>query len=147
MEQTDLKEGKKTKLEFESGVTVEGAVDKLLQPRWPTASDYVFRLHREIRRSHFVRSELGKLRHGVGDRITSVFNRRRDKDAYNQVALVPKERNDQSSIGREAQKSSRVFMRRCARFARRRKGYERLVKFGNAASRASRRLAVIDGNF
>src|SRR5260370_19005582 len=29
--ETDLKEGQKTKLEFESGVTVEGAVDKLLQ--------------------------------------------------------------------------------------------------------------------
>src|SRR5882672_1548061 len=30
-EQTDRKEGKKTKLEFESGVTVEGKIDKLLQ--------------------------------------------------------------------------------------------------------------------
>ena len=28
----------------------------------------------------------------VGDRITSVFNGAADKDAYNQVALVPKER-------------------------------------------------------
>ena len=88
----DLREGKQTKLEFESGITVEGKIDKVLERDGKT----LLISFSNCRVKHGDRTlfdpEWGMFDMAVGDRIVSVFNGAADKDAYNQVALVPKER-------------------------------------------------------
>ncbi len=89
---TDFAEGRKTKLEFESGVTVEGTIEKLTERDGKllliTFADCTVK-HRD--RVLFEPS-WGKYDMAVGERIESVFNGAADNDAYNHVALVPKER-------------------------------------------------------
>ncbi len=90
--ETDLVEGKKTKLEFESGITVEGKIDHLLRRDGEvlliTFSDCTAKYADRV----LFDPSWGIYDMAVGDRISSVFNGAADKDAYNQVALVPKER-------------------------------------------------------
>ena len=87
-----LTEGKKTKLEFESGITVEGKIDNLLRRNGEvlliTFSDCTAKYGDRV----LFDPSWGIYDMAVGDRISSVFNGAADKDAYNQVALVPKER-------------------------------------------------------
>src|SRR6267143_3984450 len=89
---TDLEEGKKTKLEFESGITVEGKIDKLLQRDGKllliTFSNCTAKYGDRV----LFEPSWGTYDMAVGDRIISVFNGAADKDAHNQVALIPKER-------------------------------------------------------
>jgi phenylalanine-4-hydroxylase len=89
---TEIKEGKQTKLEFESGITVEGKIDKVLD----RDGKLLVISFSNCRAKYGVRTlfdpDWGTFDMAVGDRITSVFNGAADKDAYNQVALVPKER-------------------------------------------------------
>ncbi len=123
--QTDLKEGKKTKLEFESGVTVEGAVDKLLQRDGKllliTFSNCTAKYGDRV----LFDPSWGTYDMAVGDRITSVFNGAADKDAYNQVALVPKERTIKvPSDGKRKKLESLYAQVRQIRESK--KGYERL---------------------
>jgi phenylalanine-4-hydroxylase len=90
--ETEFAEGKKAKLEFESGVTVEGKIDKILR-----RDDKLLLITFSNCRAKYGDRVLfdpdwGTYDMAVGERITSVFNGAADKDAYNQVALVPKER-------------------------------------------------------
>jgi len=123
--ETDLKEGQKTKLEFESGVTVEGAVDKLLQRDGKllliTFSNCTAKYGDRV----LFDPSWGTYDMAVGDRITSVFNGAADKDAYNQVALVPKERTIKvPSDGKRKKLESLYAQVRQIRESK--KGYERL---------------------
>jgi len=68
-------EGKKAKIEFVSGIVVSGRVEKILR-----------------RERVLFDPDWGMYDMAVGERISSVFNGAADKDTYNQVALVPKER-------------------------------------------------------
>jgi phenylalanine-4-hydroxylase len=90
--QTEISEGKKAKLEFESGVTVEGKIDKILRPDGKllliTFSNCTAKYGDRV----LFDPEWGTYDMAVGEKISSVFNGAADKDAYNQVALVPKER-------------------------------------------------------
>jgi len=90
--QTEVAEGKKTKLEFGSGIVVEGKVDKILRRDGKflliTFSNCRVRYGDRV----LFNPDWGTYDMAVGERITSVFNGAADKDAYNQVALVPKER-------------------------------------------------------
>ena len=90
--QTDLVEGKEAKLEFESGVVVEGKIDKILRRDGKllliTFSDCTAKFGDRV----LFEPSWGIYDMAVGDRITSVFNGAADNDAYNQVALIPKER-------------------------------------------------------
>ncbi|MGH8101979.1 MAG: aromatic amino acid hydroxylase, partial [Chthoniobacterales bacterium] len=90
--ETALTEGKKTKLEFESGITVEGKIDNLLRRDGEvlliTFSDCTAKYGDRV----LFDPAWGTYDMAVGDQINSVFNGAADKDAYNQVALVPKER-------------------------------------------------------
>jgi len=90
--QTEVAEGKKAKLEFESGIVVEGKVDKILRRDGKllliTFSNCRVRYGDRV----LFNPDWGTYDMAVGERITSVFNGAADKDAYNQVALVPKER-------------------------------------------------------
>ena len=90
--QTEIAEGRNAKLEFESGVMVEGKVEKLLrrdgQLLLITFSNCTAKYGDRV----LFDPSWGVYDMAVGERITSVFNGAADKDAYNQVALVPKER-------------------------------------------------------
>jgi phenylalanine-4-hydroxylase len=89
---TDIAEGKKAKLEFESGVTVEGKIDKVLRRDGKllliTFSDCTAKYGDRV----LFEPAWGNYDMAVGESISSVFNGAADKDAYNQVALIPKER-------------------------------------------------------
>jgi phenylalanine-4-hydroxylase len=61
----------------------------------------------------------------VGDRITSVFNGAADKDAYNQVALVPKERTIKVPSDAKRKKLESLYAQ-VRQIRESKKGYERL---------------------
>jgi phenylalanine-4-hydroxylase len=90
--ETELTEGKNTRLEFENGVTVQGKIDKILRRDGKilliTFSNCTARYGDRV----LFDPAWGVYDMAVGDRITSVFNGAADNDAYQQVALVPKER-------------------------------------------------------
>jgi phenylalanine-4-hydroxylase len=85
-------EGRKAKIEFVSGVVVSGKVDKILRRDGKllliTFSNCTAKFGDRILFS----PDWGMYDMAVGDQISSVFNGAADTDAYNQVALVPKER-------------------------------------------------------
>jgi len=89
---TEIEEGRKTKLEFESGISVDGKIDKLLRHEGKllliTFSNCTAKYGDRV----LFDPDWGTYDMAVGERIASVFNGAADKDAYNQVALVPKER-------------------------------------------------------
>ena len=90
--ETEIAQGKEAKLEFKSGVTVEGKIDKILR-----RDDKLLLITFSNSRAKYGDGVLfdpdwGTYDMAVGERIASVFNGAADKDAYNQVALVPKER-------------------------------------------------------
>ncbi len=123
--ETDLKEGQKTKLEFESGVTVDGKVDKLLQRDGKllliTFSDCTAKYDDRI----LFDPSWGNYDMAVGDRVTSVFNGAADKDAYNQVALVPKERTIKVPSDGKRKKLESLYAQ-VRQIRETKKGYERL---------------------
>lgn len=88
----ELKEGAKTKLEFESGITVEGKIDKLLERDGKLLLVSFSNCRAKYGDRVLFDPDWGTFDMAVGDKIVSVFNGAADKDAYNQVALVPKER-------------------------------------------------------
>ncbi len=90
--ETEIAEGKKAKLEFESSVIVGGKIDKILRRDGKllliTFSNCTVKHGDRV----LFDPAWGTFDMAVGERISSVFNGAADKDAYNQVALVPKER-------------------------------------------------------
>jgi phenylalanine-4-hydroxylase len=90
--QTEIVEGKKAKLEFESGIVVEGTIDKLLRRDGKVLLITFSNCSAKYGDRVLFDPDWGTYDMAVGERISSVFNGAADKDAYNQVALVPKER-------------------------------------------------------
>ncbi len=90
--ETELSEGKPARLEFESGVLVEGKVEKILRRDRKlllvSFSDCTAKLGDRV----LFDPAWGAYDMAVGEEIVSVFNGAADKDAFNEVALVPKER-------------------------------------------------------
>src|SRR5205814_9975124 len=122
---TEIKQGQKTKLEFESGVTVEGKIDKLLEREGKllvvTFSDCTAKYGDRV----LFDPSWGTYDMAVGSRIVSVFNGAADKDAYNQVALVPRERTIKSPSDAKRKRLENLYAQ--VRDIRERKvGYERL---------------------
>ena len=85
-------EGKKAKLEFDSGVVVEGKIDKILRRDGKLLLITFSNCSAKYGDRVLFDPDWGIYDMAVGERISSVFNGAADKDAYNQVALVPKER-------------------------------------------------------
>ena len=121
----DLKEGKKVKLEFESGITVEGKIDKLLKRDGKllviTFSNCIAKYGNRV----LFDPAWGNYDMAVGDRIVSVFNGAADKDAYNQVALVPKERTIKVPSDAKRKKLESLYAQ-VRQIRETKKGYERL---------------------
>jgi phenylalanine-4-hydroxylase len=90
--QTEIAEGKKAKLEFESGIVVEGKIDKVLRRDSKLLLITFSNCSAKYGDRVLFDPDWGTYDMAVGERISSVFNGAADKDAYNQVALVPKER-------------------------------------------------------
>src|SRR5438874_1589536 len=85
-------EGKKAKLEFMSGIVVSGKVEKILRHDGKLLSITFSNCSAKYRDRVLFDPDWGTCDMAVGERISSVFNGAADKYAYNQVALVPKER-------------------------------------------------------
>lgn len=122
---TDLKVGKKTKLEFESGITVEGKIDDLIERDGKllviTFSSCAAKYGDRV----LFDPSWGNYDMAVGDRISSVFNGAADKDAYNQVALVPKERTIKVPSDAKRKKLENLYAQ-VRKIRETKKGYERL---------------------
>ncbi len=123
--ETALSEGKTARLEFESGISVEGKVEKLErrdgQLLLVSFSNCTAKLGDRI----LFDPAWGTYDMAVGDKIVSVFNGAADNDAYNQVALVPKERTIKVPSDEKRKKLESLYQQ--VRDIRSRKtGYERL---------------------
>ncbi len=122
---TEIKPGKKTKLEFESGIAVEGKVEKLLERDGRllviTFCDCTAKYGDRV----LFDPDWGNYDMAVGDRISSVFNGAADKDAYNQVALVPKDRTIKVPSDVKRKKLENLYAQ-VRKIRETKKGYERL---------------------
>jgi phenylalanine-4-hydroxylase len=140
--ETKLAEGQKAKLEFESGITVEGKVEKILHAdEVGSASRADFRAAGQrgvptilisfsnCRAKYGDRvlfdPDWGTYDMAVGERISSVFNGAADKDAYNQVALVPKERTIKVPSDAKRKKLENLYAQ-VRKIRESKTGYERL---------------------
>jgi phenylalanine-4-hydroxylase len=87
-----IESGKKATITFISGVTVTGKVDKITRQEGKLVlisfSDCTVKYQDRV----LFEPSWGTFDMAVGARISSVFNGAADNDAYNHVALIPKER-------------------------------------------------------
>jgi phenylalanine-4-hydroxylase len=123
--QTELAEGKKAKLEFESGVTVEGKIDKIVRPDGKVLLITFSKCTAKYGDRVLFEPAWGDFDMAVGERISSVFNGAADKDAYNQVALVPKERTIKVPSDAKRKKLESLYAQ-VRKIRESKKGYERL---------------------
>jgi len=140
---TEIKEGKKVKLRFEIGITVEGKIDKILctsevgsarraDPRKlsgqrdvPTILISFSNCRAKYGDRILFDPDWGTYDMAVGERISSVFNGAADKDAYNQVALVPKERTIKVPSDAKRKKLENLYAQ-VRQIRESKTGYERL---------------------
>ena len=123
--ETTLTEGEIADLEFESGVRVTGKVESLLRREGRlllvTFSDCRVTFGERV----LFEPSWGPFDMAVGKEIVSVFNGAADKDAFNQIALVPKERTIKNPSDAQRRKLESLYQQ--VRDIRTRKtGYERL---------------------
>jgi len=122
---TEIKAGKKTRLEFESGITVEGTLDKSVLCEGKevvmTFSNCTVKYGDRV----LFDPSWGTYDMAIGDRIVSVFNGAADKDAYNEVALVPKERTIKVPSDAKRKKLENLYAQ-VRKIRESKKGYERL---------------------
>jgi len=138
--QTEIAEGKKAKLEFDSGITVEGKVEKILhaaevgsarradrtpQRGVPTILITFSNCTAKYGDRILFDPDWGTYDMAVGERISSVFNGAADKDAYNQVALVPKERTIKVPSDAKRKKLENLYAQ-VRKIRESKTGYERL---------------------
>src|SRR5438045_536304 len=90
--ETTLREGEDAKLEFTSGVIVTGRVERLVRQDGKLLLVTFSNCSAKLGDRVLFDPAWGEYDMAVGDRITSVFNGPADKDAFLEVALVPKER-------------------------------------------------------
>ncbi len=123
--ETELAEGKPARLEFESGVTVEGQVTKMLRHEGELLVVSFEDCTVKYGDRTLFEPAWGTFDMAVGETITSVFNGAADKDSYNQVALVPKDRTIKVPSDDQRRKLESLYQQ--VRDIRERKvGYERL---------------------
>jgi phenylalanine-4-hydroxylase len=123
--ETEIAEGKKAKLEFESGVTVEGKIDKILRRDGKLLLVTFSNCRAKYGDRVLFNPDWGTYDMAVGERITSVFNGAADKDAYNQVALVPKERTIKVPSDAKRKRLENLYAQ-VRKIREGRTGYERL---------------------
>ena len=118
-------DGRKATIEFESGLTVSGRVEKIVRE-----GDKLLLItfsNCTVKRGDQVLFDpsWGEFDMAVGEKISSVFNGAADKDAFLEVALVPKERTIKVPSDAKRKKLESLYQQ--VRDIRQRKvGYERL---------------------
>jgi phenylalanine-4-hydroxylase len=121
----DIQEGNVVRLEFESGINVEGKVEKMIRREEKLLLVSFSNCTAKYGERTLFDPSWGAFDMAVGDRITSVFNGAADKDAYNQVALVPKERTIKVPSDAKRKKLENLYAQ-VRRIRETKKGYERL---------------------
>jgi phenylalanine-4-hydroxylase len=118
-------EGRKAKIEFVSGIVVSGKVEKILRRdgelQLITFSNCTAKHGDRV----LFNPDWGMYDMAVGERISSVFNGAADKDAYNQVALVPKERTIKDPSDAKRQRLENLYAQ-VRKIRESQAGYERL---------------------
>ncbi|MEO5718841.1 MAG: aromatic amino acid hydroxylase [Chthoniobacterales bacterium] len=123
--ETELSEGKTARLEFESGVTVEGKIERILRRDGKLLLVTFSNCTAKLGDRMLFDPAWGTYDMAVGETIVSVFNGAADKDAFNDVALVPKERTIKHPSDAKRKKLESLYQQ--VRDIRTRKtGYERL---------------------
>ena len=123
--ETELREGEAARLEFESGVTVEGKVEKMLRRDGKLLLVSFSNCTAKMGDRILFDPAWGTYDMAVGEKIVSVFNGAADKDAYNEVALVPKERTIKHPSDAKRRKLENLY-RQVRDIRTRKTGYERL---------------------
>jgi phenylalanine-4-hydroxylase len=123
--QTEIVEGKKTKLEFESGIIVEGKIDKVLRRDGKVLLISFSNCTAKYGDRVLFDPNWGAYDMAVGERISSVFNGAADKDAYNQVALIPRERTIKVPSDAKRKKLENLYAQ-VRKIRESKTGYERL---------------------
>jgi phenylalanine-4-hydroxylase len=123
--ETEITEGKKARLEFESGVTVEGKIDKLLRHEGKLLLITFSNCRAKYGDRVLFDPGWGTYDMAVGEHISSVFNGAADKDAYNQVALVPRERTIKVPSDAKRKKLENLYAQ-VRKIRESKVGYERL---------------------
>ncbi len=124
LKETDISEGKKVKLEFASGVVVEGKVEKILRRDDKLLLITFSNCCATYGDRVLFDPDWGTYDMAVGERIGSVFNGAADKDAYNQVALVPKERTIKAPSDAKRKKLENLYAQ-VRKIRENKVGYER----------------------
>ncbi len=120
-----IDEGKEATITFESGVVVSGRVEKILRQNGKLVLITFSNCSAKLGDRILFDPSWGTYDMAVGERISSVFNGAADKDAFLQVALVPKERT--IKIPSDAKRKKLESLYQQVRDIRERKlGYERL---------------------
>ena len=123
--ETELSEGKPARLEFESGVIVEGKIEKILRRDGKLLLVSFSNCTAKLGDRVLFDPAWGTYDMAVGEKIVSVFNGAADKDAYNEVALIPKDRTIKNPSDPTRKKLESLYQQ--VRDIRKRKtGYERL---------------------
>ena len=118
-------EGKDSNIEFESGVTVSGRVEKVLRRDGRLLLITFLNCSARLGNQVLFDPAWGEFDMAVGEQIRSVFNGAADKDAFLEVALVPKERTIKVPSDATRKKLESLYQQ--VRDIRERKmGYERL---------------------
>src|SRR5881396_424430 len=118
-------EGKKAKIEFVSGIVVSGRVEKILRHDGKLLLITFSNCSAKYGDRVLFDPDWGTYDMAVGERISSVFNGAADKDAYNQVALVPKERTIKVPSDSKRKKLENLYAQ-VRKIRETKKGYERL---------------------
>ncbi|HET9418780.1 MAG TPA: aromatic amino acid hydroxylase [Chthoniobacterales bacterium] len=121
----ELREGEKAKLEFDSGITVEGKIGNILRRDGKTLLISFSHCSAKHGDRVLFDPDWGTYDMAIGDRITSVFNGAADKDAYHDVALVPKERTIKVPSDAKRKKLENLYAQ-VRQIRETKKGYERL---------------------
>lgn len=121
-----IAEGRKARLEFEaSGIVVNGKVERILRQGGKVV--LITFSNCSVKQGDKVLFDpaWGEYDMAVGEKITSVFNGPADKDAYLEVALVPKERTIKVPSDAKRKKLENLYQQ-VRDICENKKGYERL---------------------
>jgi phenylalanine-4-hydroxylase len=120
-----IAEGRKAKIEFESGIVVNGKVEKIVRQNGKliliTFSNCTAKQGDKV----LFDPAWGEYDMAVGEKIVSVFNGAADKDAYLEVALIPKERTIKAPSDTKRKKLENLYQQ-VRDIRENKKGYERL---------------------
>ncbi len=104
-----IERGKSCQLEFESGISVEGRLDQVTRSNGRLVALTFSNCTAKQGSTVLFDPAWGAYDMAVGEKIVSVFGGAADKDAYDQVALVPKERTIKVTYDQKTRKLHHLY--------------------------------------